>query len=328
MAASGSWFRRLWSDDENSSVGTATLPEHEADAETSADQLQENAMPNHGPAYLETDVAAEAPGTAPHPLDGHREDANGFDASLETPRGTVNGSAGEMSSNPEASQEISAPASPRARPPRPLTYHQLMEASVTARNGHGQAQGPVAAENAPAQGSPRERRDSGSNLPVATSGPAGPSNSSASRRAANPFDRPSLYRPPSMTNDQSFEDAFTSDPARPASSSGRWDPIPPLRPSSWRDSGSFRAAGAPAKQDERWNWTPEAKPETPQGWTSQDSPAPEEAEPTLTRQWGLLSRFQQARGLGLPPRRANQADDASGSHDAVPPGSPQDRRKG
>lgn len=85
--------------------------------------------------------------------------------------------------------------------------------------------------------------------------------------------------------------------------SGRWDPIPPLRPSmnSWRDrptpmptNGSGASRHTNGKVKDGFNAYP------PQRWIPEDippaAPAPEPlSEPMLSRQWGLLSKFQQSR---------------------------------
>ena len=102
---------------------------------------------------------------------------------------------------------------------------------------------------------------------------------------------------------------------------GRWDPIPPLRSTGdgWRDRlspvpasnyrpaseaafgyESSREAADPARR--RWTGKDEDVarwvPEPPAGVATQTEPLP---EPILTRQWALLSKFQQARASGSHP---------------------------
>lgn len=106
----------------------------------------------------------------------------------------------------------------------------------------------------------------------------------------------------------------------------RWDPIPPLRPTGiWRDrpspvpvnaKGAGRAYvnGAVPVQD-GFNSTP------PRRWIPEAEPAAaEEAEslpePMLSRQWGLLSRFQQSRLVSSTDTAGdNQGDDHGSGHD-------------
>jgi hypothetical protein len=87
---------------------------------------------------------------------------------------------------------------------------------------------------------------------------------------------------------------------------GRWDPIPPLRPTDtgWRERPSpVLPTNRVAASDFRsWTGTTEDAPTLPAAdrWSPEPPPpAPQYAEPLpeplLTRQWGLLSRFQQAR---------------------------------
>jgi uncharacterized protein involved in exopolysaccharide biosynthesis len=81
---------------------------------------------------------------------------------------------------------------------------------------------------------------------------------------------------------------------------GRWDPIPPLRPSGtgWRDRPSPVPASNPVAVSDRRRWTgSDDTPQPPNRSDFEPHSAPGEplSEPLLTRQWGLLSRFQQAR---------------------------------
>ena len=85
--------------------------------------------------------------------------------------------------------------------------------------------------------------------------------------------------------------------------SGRWDPIPPLRPSmnSWRDRPSpVPANGNGARQNTSGPVKDGFNAYPPQRWIPEDIPpaVPEPeplSEPMLSRQWGLLSKFQQSR---------------------------------
>lgn len=113
--------------------------------------------------------------------------------------------------------------------------------------------------------------------------------------------------------------------------SGRWDAIPPLRPSmaSWRDrpspspssrdSGSFRAE---AGVKDAFNAFP------PQRWIPEEDvfvPSEPEvlSEPALSRQWGLLSKFQQSRLVSSGAGSGKEAGKAKGAadFDAKEPGS-------
>ena len=126
------------------------------------------------------------------------------------------------------------------------------------------------------------------------------------------------------------------DPYSSPSGTSRWDPIPPLRPS---DSGWNRLHGSTplpaerARQTEDWSWTSrdsEAREEnTNQHW-QEDVPAEEFDEPALSRPWGLLSRFQQANLIAPARRQAaqNNGDGAEQGRDAGRPGSFQPGRKG
>ncbi len=103
----------------------------------------------------------------------------------------------------------------------------------------------------------------------------------------------------------------------------RWDPIPTLRPSGiWRDrpspvpvngNGVGRQYSKGAVQD-GFNSNP------PRRWIPEEEPLPvEEAEllpePMLSRQWGLLSRFQQARQVSNSDDRHGQ-EDPEHTHDS------------
>ena len=93
---------------------------------------------------------------------------------------------------------------------------------------------------------------------------------------------------------------------------GRWDPIPPLRPAGygWRDRPSpVPPAKAPGER-RRWSDFVQADVEVTPGsqWNAGRAANPATAteslpEPLLTRQWGLLSRFQQARNISSGTRR-------------------------
>lgn len=108
-----------------------------------------------------------------------------------------------------------------------------------------------------------------------------------------------VYRPEDDMDD--IEPVFQA--ASRSLTSGRWDPIPPLRPSldAWRDRLSpmpVNRAGA----DYRKNGAVKDgfNSYTPQRWVPEEdvfvAPEPEPlSEPALTRQWGLLSKFQQSR---------------------------------
>ena len=121
--------------------------------------------------------------------------------------------------------------------------------------------------------------------------------------------------------------AYRTDRPSGSRSASRWDPIPPLRPSEfgWRDSGATRAAAARAAQtgslDREWNWPSESQAPDEPGSTSEarDTPSDSRSEPTLSRQWGLLSRFQQASGLSPRSGQRRSADDSSGSHEIAKP---------
>ncbi len=81
---------------------------------------------------------------------------------------------------------------------------------------------------------------------------------------------------------------------------GRWDPIPPLRPAgeTWRDRPSPVPTSKPVVHPDRGRWAGmDEDVKTPTRWVPEPEPRLPELlpEPTLTRQWGLLSRFQQAR---------------------------------
>ena len=106
---------------------------------------------------------------------------------------------------------------------------------------------------------------------------------------------------------------------------GRWDPIPPLRSSEngWRDRrDSDPAMGVRGYTERgRWTGTEEDVNGTPKRWVpeqtvvvSQPEPVP---EPVLTRQWGLLSKFQQARISGQ--HAVAGADRLDSERETVPP---------
>lgn len=111
---------------------------------------------------------------------------------------------------------------------------------------------------------------------------------------------------------------------------GRWDPIPPLRPSmnSWRDRPSPMPANASSARHYKDAAVKDAfNSYPPQRWIPEDTPpVPPEpeplSEPMLSRQWGLLSKFQQSR-LTSSSRPAAGSEGATDSgRDEDRPGSP------
>jgi hypothetical protein len=111
---------------------------------------------------------------------------------------------------------------------------------------------------------------------------------------------------------------------------GRWDPIPPLRPSGivWRDRPSpVPPATTNGAGHGRWpeNAADAATPARASDPAFPTEPAP---EPVLTRQWGLLSRFQQARISSGEVPAAPKKDDSDPALDAVGPGQWNRNRKG
>ena len=99
--------------------------------------------------------------------------------------------------------------------------------------------------------------------------------------------------------------------------SGRWDPIPTLRPdeNGWRDRPSPIPPTNPHFNDagqRRWTGDDDdlsAWRSDPQVYHTEPMP-----EPLLTRQWGLLSKFQQARmSSGQHPVAKTEDDDKPGS---------------
>ena len=93
---------------------------------------------------------------------------------------------------------------------------------------------------------------------------------------------------------------------------GRWDPIPTLRPdeNGWRERPSPIPPTNPALNGaERPGWT--GADEDQDAWAAsaayRTEPLPEQL---LTRQWGLLSKFQQARiSSGQHPIAKTEDDD-------------------
>ncbi len=116
-------------------------------------------------------------------------------------------------------------------------------------------------------------------------------------------------------------------------SPGRWDPIPPLRPSvnSWRDRPSpVPANGNGARHYRSGEVKDGFNSYPPQRWIPEDippvEPEPEPlSEPMLSRQWGLLSKFQQSRlTSGSRPATGSEGASESGresDRDADRPGS-------
>ena len=118
---------------------------------------------------------------------------------------------------------------------------------------------------------------------------------------------------------------------------GRWDPIPPLRPSmdNWRDRPSpmptyGNRGGKPTNGTVKDGFN--AYP--PQRWIPEETPpvVPEPAplsEPMLSRQWGLLSKFQQSRlsSASHPVAKVEPASDSESGRDADRPGSPYGDRR-
>ena len=113
--------------------------------------------------------------------------------------------------------------------------------------------------------------------------------------------------------------------------SRRWDPIPPLRSSgiAWRVTPSTSATDASAGSGDsdaaRRRWTGAAEDELGaiDGWGRE--PVRQHTEslpaPLLTRQWGLLSRFQQARFSSISRVATIEPADADQEPEAVGPGS-------
>ena len=113
---------------------------------------------------------------------------------------------------------------------------------------------------------------------------------------------------------------------------GRWDPIPPLRPSlnGWRD----RPSPVPAHRSDLGLHRSGAVKDgfnshPPQRWIPEDilpvDPEPL-SEPMLSRQWGLLSKFQQARISSSRPVAGGDAGKDTG-RDADRPGPPYGDRR-
>jgi hypothetical protein len=116
---------------------------------------------------------------------------------------------------------------------------------------------------------------------------------------------------------------------------GPWDPIPPLRPSmnSWRDrpspvptNGNGRSHYRQGAVQDAFNSYP------PQRWIPEEIPpaAPEPeplSEPMLSRQWGLLSKFQQSRLSSSSRPDANSAEAPESSRNADRTGSPYGDRR-
>jgi uncharacterized protein involved in exopolysaccharide biosynthesis len=96
---------------------------------------------------------------------------------------------------------------------------------------------------------------------------------------------------------------------------GRWDPIPTLRPdqNGWRERPSPIPPTHPYPNGSEPRWT--GAEEDHDAWAAslayRTEPLP---EPLLTRQWGLLSKFQQSRiGSGQHPIAKTGEDDQPGS---------------
>ena len=343
MAAPGSWFRRLWNPDDEAVV--SILPRGEGQGIEDSPQAPELQTMS-----AETEQVHSESAPANFPVDNPVQYASNGVSPVEDVATPDQRNTTVLASGPELSYPVAVPrgestlpvegferalqatkestepsvstlpmtkmAQERERPRRPLSYHELAKRLPALPV----AATPVLVSSAPTQ------------PPAGHPTMSAPASISAGRRAAgqpaaNPFERPSLYRPPST--DESFDAAFTTPPeVADQLPSGRWDPIPTLRPSGWRDSGSYRAAND-SSNDEPWDWTSGKTPPLGAGWQDAPAPAPvEESELILTRQWGLLSRFQQSRGVGLANRRTARPDDDSGSQDAAESIPTPNRRKG
>ena len=136
--------------------------------------------------------------------------------------------------------------------------------------------------------------------------------------------------PPSPYELDDIEPAYQE--ASRSLNTGRWDPIPPLRPSlnGWRD----RPSPVPAHRSDVGLHRNKAVKDgfnsyPPQRWIPEDilpvEPEPL-SEPMLSRQWGLLSKFQQARISSSRPATGGEGGKDSG-RDADRPGSPYGDRR-
>jgi uncharacterized protein involved in exopolysaccharide biosynthesis len=132
--------------------------------------------------------------------------------------------------------------------------------------------------------------------------------------------------------DAEYSNSITKEIARITSGShagaGRWDPIPPLRPtdSGWNrmhgSNGNGNGtvyAGVERRRGDDWSWTSREADRDKDLSSSVEAGAQRWAEPavsgefdepTLSRPWGLLSRFQQTH-LITPARRNGASKGAS-----------------
>jgi hypothetical protein len=100
----------------------------------------------------------------------------------------------------------------------------------------------------------------------------------------------------------------------------RWDPIPTLRPDSngWRDRPSPMPPTNPGAERRRWTGEDQDLEAWRSGPASGSGPRMDSLpEPLLTRQWGLLSKFQQSRlSSGSRPVAKTEEDEpvSNGNH--------------
>ena len=165
----------------------------------------------------------------------------------------------------------------------------------------------------------------------------------AAKQFVNPYDEAALRSDPSRQELSEVDDVETVyQAASRRLNSGRWDAIPPLRPSmaSWRDrsspaplsrdSGGYRtdAGVTDAGVKDAFNAYP------PQRWIPEEDvfvPSEPEilSEPALSRQWGLLSKFQQSRLVASGAEAGSEAskDNRLADFDTNEPGSTRGNRK-
>ena len=154
----------------------------------------------------------------------------------------------------------------------------------------------------------------------------------------NPYDEVVVASEPSLPETSDGDDI---EPVYEAASrrlnSGRWDLIPPLRPSkaNWRD----RSSPAPFSRDSGGFRTDPAVKDAfnafpPQRWIPEEDvfvPSEPEilSEPALSRQWGLLSKFQQSRLVSARAGAGTEAGKDKGRDDfeSQEPGSTNGNRK-
>ena len=116
---------------------------------------------------------------------------------------------------------------------------------------------------------------------------------------------------------------------------GRWDPIPPLRPSlnAWRDRPSPVPANGNSASHQRNGAVKDGfNSYPPQRWIPEDIVPiePERdplSEPLLSRQWGLLSKFQQSRLSSSSHPVAGSEGAKDSGRDADRPESPYGNRR-